>query len=91
MKFFLRKREVQMDPAGVGALIGISIMTGVFVGLKLCDLYTKRKQGQNRFSPAPHPSKEEKRPFLVMKRHWKMKDLSIPKSYILHNLTIRKF
>jgi hypothetical protein len=87
-----------MDPAGLGAIIGISIMTGVFVGLKMCDIYKKRKrtrplsrQDAKRCLSQAAQSKEEKRPILVMKRHWKMKDLRLPKSYMLYDLTIRKF
>ena len=86
-----------MDPAGLGAIIGISIMVGVFAGLKTCDIYKKRKKKQElqrvqgkRFL-IPSDSKEEIRPILRIKRHWKMKDLKLPHSFILHNLTIRKF
>lgn len=86
-----------MDPGGIGALIGIGIMAGAFIGLRLCDLYTKRKARQlprkqaKRLFVVPSVSKEQKQPILVIKRHWKMKDLSLPNSYILHNLTVRKF
>lgn len=87
-----------MDPAGLGAIIGMTIMAGVFAGLKVCDIYKKRKQkkefqraqGKHSLLP-PESKKEEKQPILVMKRQWKMKDLKLPKSYILHNLTVRKF
>ncbi len=86
-----------MDPAGLGAIIGMSIMAGVFAGLKVCDIYKKRKKKeelqrvQGKRFLIPIASKEEIQPILRVKRHWKMKDLKLPQSFILYNLTIRKF
>ena len=84
-----------MDPAGVGALIGVSIMVSVCIGFKVCDYQTKKKARQ---APQGEPHRipkssfqEEKRSILVIKRQWKMKDLKLPHSYILNNLSIRKF
>ena len=86
-----------MDPGGVGAIIGIGIMIGVFAGLKVCDMFKKRKKRQKRQKilskriVSPSDSKEEIQPILKIKRHWKMKDLELPKSFILYNLAVRKF
>jgi hypothetical protein len=84
-----------MDPAGLGAIIGISIIVSIFLGQRVCDYQTNRKIKQashNEARQTPLASlKEEKQPILVSKRQWKMKDLKLPKSFILDNLTIRKF
>ncbi len=87
-----------MDPGGLGAIIGISVMIGIFSARKICDVYQRYKQKRNlqripgkRIIVPQAVSNVEKSPILPMKRHWKMKDLKLPKSYILHNLTIRKF
>jgi hypothetical protein len=84
-----------MDPAGVGAIIGISVIASIFLGQRVCDYQTKRKMKQasrNEAHRNPLASlKEEKQSILVIKRQWKMKDLKLPPSFILHNLSIRKF
>jgi len=96
--FFFRGIEVsKIDPAGLGAIIGISVMASIFLGSKLCDYlkHTKMKQGihsEAKHTPIPTPSLQgKKQSILVMKRQWKMKDLKLPQSFVLDNLSIRKF
>jgi len=84
-----------MDPGGLGAIIGTGIMVCVFGTMKMYDIYKKRKKKRElqraygkRLLPQPN---QKNPPVLVIKRHWKMKDLNLPKSYKLHYLSIRKF
>lgn len=85
-----------MDAGALGAVIGISVMVGVVVSWKCIDCFKGRKRRKrqlqrneaNRLLTKP---KEEARPILLVKRQWKMKDLKLPKSYVLHHLSVRKF
>jgi hypothetical protein len=81
-----------MDPAGLGAIIGISIMLGGLLGMKLYEMYKKRAANAyaKRFLVPLRKTTEEKQPILV-KRHWKMKHLAVPKSFKLNHLSVRKF
>lgn len=87
-----------MDAGALGGIIGISVMVGLVLSWKCIDTYKERKrkkqllkkEGSRQLLSTPTSLKEEKRPILVIKRQWKMKDLKLPKSYVLHNLSIRK-
>jgi len=82
-----------MDPGGLGAIIGAGIMVCVFGTMKVYDIYKKRKRKRELEKALIQSStpKQEKQHTFRVKRHWKMKDLNVPKSYKLHNLSIRKF
>jgi hypothetical protein len=92
--FFQRDRSIKIDPAGLGAIIGVSVMSSIFIGMRICDYYAKQKQKQllrskAKHTPIPTPSLQGKKQ--SMKRQWKMKDLKLPQSFVLDNLSIRKF
>ncbi len=87
-----------MDPGGLGAIIGTGIMVDVFGTMKMFDIYKKRKKKRElerahskRVLIQSSTPKQEKQLTFRVKRHWKMKDLNLPKSYKLYNLSIRKF
>ncbi len=84
-----------MDPGGLGAIIGTGIMVCVFGTTKMYDIYKKRKKKrelQRAYGKGLLPQPKQKNPSVLhIKRHWKMKDLNLPKSYKLHYLSIRKF
>lgn len=82
-----------MDPGGLGAIIGTGIMACVFGTMKLYDVYKKRKKQkefQRAYSKPVLVQKAIPR-ILIVKQQWKMKDLNLPKSIKLNNLSIRKF
>ena len=82
-----------MDPGGLGAIIGTGIMAFVFGTMKLYDVYKKRKKQkefQRAYSKPVLVQKAIPR-VLIVKQQWKMKDLNLPKSIKLNNLSIRKF
>ena len=85
-KFFLSTQK-QMDAGVLGAVIGISVMAGVVLSWKCIDCYKTRKSRKQFRAPL----QEEKQPILVVKRQWKMKDLKLPRSNVVNNLSIRKF
>lgn len=51
-----------MDPGGIGALIGISVMIGVFVCIRIHDSLKKLKQTENPVPVSTHS------PLLVRKQ-----------------------
>jgi hypothetical protein len=58
-----------MDPAGAGALIGICILIGFGISLKVYDYYKERKKLQNIFTSSSP---------LLVRRHSKINTL-LPK------------
>jgi hypothetical protein len=68
-----------MDPAGIGALIGISMLLGGFLFHYFCDQYSKRKQISKKVSKTIS-TKTEATPILVRNpSHKKLSELLPPK------------
>ena len=69
-----------MDPAGIGALIGISMLLGGFLFHYFCDKYSKRKQIPPKKVSKTSPTKTEATPILVRNpSHKKLSELLPPK------------
>lgn len=55
-----------MDPAGVGALLGCSLLVTCFVIIRICDIYEKKTLvSPNTFQ-------------ILHKNHWKFHSLIVP-------------
>lgn len=63
-----------MDAAAAGALIGFSIILAGCIGIRIYDIYTKRKKNQNDYISIS--TNTQSTPLLIRRpTHWKMKDL----------------
>ncbi len=69
-----------MDPGGIGALIGISIMLGACACMKLYDIFEKKKKNSVTTPLLPVQHTEA---ILINKKHWKVNELFTKKKTIL--------
>jgi hypothetical protein len=65
-----------MDPGGIGALIGVGSLFGVFLCMKLYDFYSKRPRRPSLKTPLIVV--KNSKPIMIVRQHSKM-NLILPK------------
>ena len=65
-----------MDPGGIGALIGLSVLFGFGISRKLCDLWKQRREAKSRQPTVESPMNETT--FRIVRQHSKI-NMVLPK------------
>lgn len=77
-----------MDPAGIGALLGLGLLFGCFLLVRICEIYDKRKKKmyaallQQQTTTDTHIGLYIRKP-----AHWKVQNLGLPKAVLLSSLS----
>ena len=69
-----------MDAGALGGLIGISVMAGVCVCIRVYDIFQKKN---NNTITTPLLPVQQTTPILVNKKHWRVNELFVKKKTIL--------